>query len=375
MDRRIRVGVIGTSWWTAAMHLPSLASHPRAEVVALAGRNRERAEALAATHGVARVFTDYRAMLDAAELDALVVVTPDDLHFEMTMAGLERGLHVLCEKPLALDGAQARAMARRAAAAGVTHMVGYSWRGAPHYRRLRALVEAGYVGRLSAAHFSYLTGGGAQPRYSWRYDARRSNGALGNYGSHLIDLAHWLAGDIVAVDARLVARTPRPFPDDRSAAPANDDATLTVEFAGGAIGVLHASEVVQTGERFHEQRIRLFGDEGTLEADLTLAGSDLARGHVVAATAIRGARRGEAGFQTLSAGDEPTPLFAPFQTEAVADRLFIDAIVGGRPAAPDFHEGVKVQRVMDAAQAADRARRRVAVPREGPRLLVEAAAG
>ena len=114
MSEKVRVGIVGTSWWADAFHLPTLKSHPQAELAAICGRQRERAEEMARKYEVARVFTDYREMIEAGDLDALVVSTPDDSHHAITMAALDAGLHVLCEKPLALNAAHAREMYAKA---------------------------------------------------------------------------------------------------------------------------------------------------------------------------------------------------------------------------------------------------------------------
>jgi UDP-N-acetylglucosamine 3-dehydrogenase len=112
MDR-VRIGVVGTSWWADEMHLPNLSSHPGARVVGICGRNGERAEAIARKYAIPAVYTDYQEMIAAGGMDALVVATPDDLHYPITMAALDAGMHVLCEKPLALRAEQARAMAHK----------------------------------------------------------------------------------------------------------------------------------------------------------------------------------------------------------------------------------------------------------------------
>src|SRR3954447_20126773 len=117
MQRTIRVGLIGTTRYAEGMHLRSLQSHPRAEIIAICGRNRERAAEVAARHGIPLVFTDYQQMLTTAGLDAVVIVAPDELHYPITMDALATGLHVLCEKPLATTATEARAMYERAEAA------------------------------------------------------------------------------------------------------------------------------------------------------------------------------------------------------------------------------------------------------------------
>jgi predicted dehydrogenase len=101
MVDRLRVGLVGPSWFAETVHLSGLDSHPRAQFTAVCGRSRENAEAVAARHGNPAVFTDYRSMLSSGLLDAVVVAVPDHLHLDVTLAAVESGLHVLCEKPLA----------------------------------------------------------------------------------------------------------------------------------------------------------------------------------------------------------------------------------------------------------------------------------
>jgi predicted dehydrogenase len=112
MPEQVRVGVIGTSWWEDMMHLPCLRSHPRASVAALCGRNRTRTEELAKKYGVPRVFTDYRELIEKGGVEALVVASPDDLHYPMVMEAMNAGLNVLCEKPMAYNLKQAKDMCK-----------------------------------------------------------------------------------------------------------------------------------------------------------------------------------------------------------------------------------------------------------------------
>ena len=139
---KLRVGMIGTGNWAESFYLPNLKSHPNATLWALCGRNKVRAEELASKHGVPRVFTDYRRMLDAGDLDVAVICTPEDLHHPMTMAALGAGLHVICEKPLAYTAAQAREMYQKANEIGVKHRVTFTSRWLPHFRQLKALLDA-----------------------------------------------------------------------------------------------------------------------------------------------------------------------------------------------------------------------------------------
>ena len=199
MKERVRVGVVGTSWFADIMHLPNLKSHPQAEIVAICGRNRSRADEIAEKYAIPYVFTDYREMVETDGVDAVVIVTPDDMHFPITTAALNAGCHVLCEKPLALTLEQAKAMYDTAQANGVKHMTFFTYRWLPQYRYLKELIDDGYIGRCYHLNIQYMAGYGRNTSHDWKFDERRSIGVLGGLGSHMIDLARWLVGDISKV--------------------------------------------------------------------------------------------------------------------------------------------------------------------------------
>lgn len=365
MSEQVRVGMVGTSWWADLMHLPSLKSHPQAQLAAICGRNADRAHEMAQKYDIPRVFTDHRAMIEQGNLDALIIATPDDLHYSITMDALEAGLHVLCEKPLALNAGQARLMAEKAAAAGVKHMVFFTWRWLPHVQYLRQLLADGYLGRCFHAQFHFFGNYGDGQEYAWRFDPQRANGILGDLGSHMIDLARVLVGEIAQVNAQLNSYVTHYGPDGQPLAGTNDAALLTIEFANGAQGVLHVSAVAQMAERFMQQQIILHGEAGTLEINLPFEGPNQG-------ATIRGARRGEKAFRTFPIPtefwgnvDSTTPfathLLELFAKQPVGARLFIDSILEDRPVSPNFQDGFKVQQVLDAAIASHQTGRRVQI--------------
>ena len=354
MSDQVRVGVIGTSWFADLMHLPNLKSHPQAEIAAICGRKRERAQEMASKYEIPLVFTDYREMIDQGNLQAVVIVTPDDLHYPMTMDALDAGLHVLCEKPLALNAEQAKEMYEKAEAAGVVHATFFTYRWQPHYRYLKELVDGGYVGRCFHCHIRYLGGYARQGQYWWRFDRQRANGALGDLGSHMIDLARWCVGDVVRVSAHLGTFVERAGPEGPALDPANDAAMLLLEFENGAQGAIQLSAVAHAGDRGQEQYVILHGQSGTLEADYTLLDTE-----------IRGVRHGEKQFEALPipdrlwgnvdrSGSFLSQFSGVFQGQPVGDRLFIDAILQDRPVTPSLYDGFKAQQVIDAAIESDR---------------------
>ena len=352
----VRVGVVGTSDHTDRVHLANLQSHPRAEIVAICGRNQERAQARARTYGIPRVFAHYEDMIEHAGLDAVVDAAPDDLHFPITMAALDAGLHVLCEKPLASSYAEAQTLAKRAAAKNVKHMTYFSWRWPPAQRYLGDLIDQGFLGRCYHVEFRFLHGFSRSHNYEWRLDGDRASGVLGDLGSHLIDLARRYVGDVTRVSADLTTHVERQGLDGAPLNPANDSATLLLRFANGAQGILQCSAVAHVAEHELVQQVQLHGERGTL-----------AMHYSSCETTVIGARGDEAQLHTLPIPDSywggarrDRPLDV-FRSEPVGDRLFIEAIIEDRPIVPSFQDGAKVQAIIEAALESDRLGRWVEV--------------
>ena len=355
MNHEVRVGIIGMGLIGAMLHLPSLKSHPKARVTAICSRTRERVEGIAKTHQIPQVFTDYREMIDQGNLEAIVVATPDDLHYTMTMDALDAGLHVFCEKPLATTVTQAKEMTNKAEAIGVINMVSFSNRWRPHYRHLKTLVDQGYIGRPYHVHFRFLAGYGREPRYGWRFDRQRANGVLGDLASHMIDLARWYIGDIVKVSAHLGTFVERPGPNGGDLDPANDSAMLLLEFENGAQGTIHVSAVAHTADRGQEQHVLLHGAAGTLEASTSMKGTDWSKMIMRTPHELRGVRQDHAQFEDIPIPEhlwenaDPENALSVFSTQPVGVRLFIDAIVEDKPVVPSFYDGLKAQEVIEAA--------------------------
>ncbi|MCU1518234.1 MAG: putative oxidoreductase, partial [Pseudarthrobacter sp.] len=197
-ESKVRLGVIGTTWY-AETHLRNIQSHTGAELVAITGRDRAKATDVAGRYGIPLVYTDYRDMVNAGNLDAIVIVAPDEMHLPITMDALDAGLHVLCEKPLATAADDARSMYERASASGLKHMSFFALRTSMHHRYLRSLIEDGYLGQVYSAQFSLTHGFFRGDGYQWRFDSARGTGALGDLGCYVIDQARWYVGDIARV--------------------------------------------------------------------------------------------------------------------------------------------------------------------------------
>ena len=342
----VRIGVIGTSFISDFYHLSILSALPDAELVAVCGRNDERAREVAEKHSIPRVFADYREMIGSGLLDAVVIATPDDLHYPMTMEAISKGLHVLCEKPLALNVTQAREMRDAAKSAQLVTLVNHTWRWMPACRYARKLINEGYVGNLHRAVFQYRAGYGRSKKKEWKFNAMRDNGALGDIGSHMIDMARYLVGEITEVSAKLkpcANIVPGEATDLENIGPSNDMASLLLGFAGGETAFIVASAIDYLGGQ--HQRVELHGTEGSLEISFKLKGD----------TQIHCIRGEEYTEETLEIpvefGGKPSFDGLPdyFASHDIGPQLFVRSILGQAVPAPTFDDGYRIQRVMDAA--------------------------
>ena len=354
MPKSVKVGVVGTSFYADFAHLTSFANHKQAELVAVCGRNRERAKEAAHKHNIPQVFTDYLGLITNGGVEAVVIATPDDWHHPITMAALEAGLHVLCEKPLALNLAHAQEMFNKAIEADIVHMVCLTARWFPMYLYAKQLIEDGYIGRLHHSEFSFVGNYGRTDSYIWRFDKSRANGILGDFGPHMLDLAAWLVGDITKVTGRLNSLQTRIGSEGQPIEAANDVAMLGMMFANGSHATVNLSAMADTGDRGLVQRVVLYGEAGTLEIDFSSFGC-----------AVHGKRANEESIQNLTIPadlwtivDESLPpypkTFRSAFTRAADD--FIAAILGEKRAFPtpqDFQDGVKAQAIIEAAIQSD----------------------
>jgi predicted dehydrogenase len=359
---RIRIGIVGSSAYVERVHLPLLIGHPQALITGVCGRHPERTAGFAARHSIPEVYAGIDEMLAADCVDAVVIAAPDDLHYGMTLAALEARKHVLCEKPLALNAAQAREMRDLATAQQLKHMVFFRWRWLRHIERMKKLMVARWIGKPRQVTLRYLATYGWQPGYAWRFDEERANGVLGDLGSHMIDLALWLFGDVLSVSAHLATTRERHASDGTRVLKGNDRAIVIIEFSGGAQGVLQLNAVAQLGTESQELSIEALGDEGFLDLRFPRSTGPTLRGgqtgqppvDIDVADEARGAPSYDIGLEWA------------WSRRSVADRLFIDAILADVSPAPTFDDGVRVQEVIDAVLASHSRRRWVPVERGSP---------
>lgn len=349
----MRVGLVGTSWWAEAMYLPALADHPIGRITAICGRDVDRARSVAASWSIPHVFSDWVAMLDGGEIDALIIATPNETHHEITMAALDHGLPVLCEKPLGMNVAEARSMAETASDRGAITMVPFTYRNMPTNQFVKQLIDDGYVGRPYHLSMRYFAGYARDGAYAWRFDEDKAGtGILGDLGSHWLDMARWFLGEVTAVRAHrdfFVDREPRP--DGSSYIPVEDSAVISARFESGASATLQVSAVCWEGTPFGQiHELDLHGSGGTLHA----------RNDWDTVQEVRGVRSGEPGPAKPLVIPDSAWNGAPrdrvhdtyrhiFRRTEAMTRQWVSAIADGHQVEPDFATGARVQELVSAA--------------------------
>jgi predicted dehydrogenase len=267
--REVSVGVIGTGFGQR-VQIPGFEACDHVRVLAICSRRQERAEACARKFDIPYVFTDYRQMVQMEELDLVSVATPPYLHHAMVFAALECGKHVICEKPLAMNVAEAREMYAKAQEAGVIHLVDYELRFDPSRGRLKELLDDGFIGSLRHVTLTSVSNSqmdeSSRP-WGWWSQQDKGGGLLGANGSHQIDQLRWWFGGIAGVygrDHTFVEERLQPGSLKRRRVTSEDFVSLVVEFLSGALGVLSLTSVAT-----HSLggRIELYGDEGSLILD------------------------------------------------------------------------------------------------------------
>jgi predicted dehydrogenase len=252
----LAVGLVGAGTLGTAL-AEQIDARPDAEMVALADVDEAALLRAGDRLGIAsrRRYTDWEAMLDGAALDAVVVATPHTLHYEQVTAALERGLHVLCEKPLTTDLEQARDLHERAESGDETLMVGYQRHLQAPYIAARDRIRGQSAPTFVTAEITQPWLGGN--RGTWRTDPDLSGGGqLYDTGSHLVDAVLWLTGLApTAVSAELA------FADD--AERVDTQATLSVGFESGAV----ASIAVSGDTPSVREHIHVWTDDGATYID------------------------------------------------------------------------------------------------------------
>ncbi|GAB4252206.1 MAG: Gfo/Idh/MocA family oxidoreductase [Candidatus Methylacidiphilales bacterium] len=324
---------------------------PDCELVAACDVDASRVAKFASAHGILATFTDLDRFLAEGDFEAVANVTPDRFHAPISIASLKAGKHVLCEKPLANNYADAAKMVRAADKAGTINMVNFSYRNSSAIQEAARLVAAGVLGPIRHVEGSYLQDWlstdhwghwKTNPTWLWRLSTSHgSKGVLGDVGVHLLDFASFPIGRLTSVHCLLKTfpKVPRNKVGEYTL-DANDTALITATFEGGAVGVLDTTRWA-TGHR-NRVALSIFGEEGAIKIDLERSDS--------AFEWCKVKKRMAGPWQTVEA--KPTP--------SIYER-FITSIRTGKKDQPDFARGAEIQKALDACEKSHQTGRAVGI--------------
>jgi len=331
--KQIGIAIIGCGGITLQNHLPGLALCPEAKVVALCDADPATLERARQQTGVKVTATKYEEVVKRDDVQAVIIATPNFLHGPIGLAAIAAGKHVLCEKPLAMNYAEAKQMAEAADKAGVRHMTAFTYRLVPAMRYLAHLVKRGDLGQPYHYRSCRLQDWGTR-NLGWRQVKKLAGtGELGDMLSH-----------------RIVASLKQWHPM-RGGAPndLDDWVAILAEFQSGATGVLESSKLASgRNESWRSlDYVELNGSERSF-VFITGEWNKLQSGKV-----------GGPGFETITIPEEfwkvPGSPRDPRQGDPLVtfryDQAFefINAILNQRPCVPSFHDGARAQAVTDAA--------------------------
>jgi len=267
----LRIGIIGTGF-ARRVQLPCLRLVPGVQVTAISSGRRANADAVAAEYAIPQVFDDGIELARSGATDLVIVSSTPATHARYCVAALEAGRHVLCEKPLAIDAAQAWRMVETAERRpGQVAWVDHELRYEPNRRRIRELVRGGTIGEVRHIELllkPYLRGDGRpqapNAAWTWWFDAAQGGGILGAVGSHLVDLCrYWTGRDVVQVAGRAQTFVRERADADGAMHPVTADefASAVLTLAGGIIVTLTLSTVAHHGPGHFAQ---ITGRDGSL---------------------------------------------------------------------------------------------------------------
>ncbi len=329
----IRVGIVGLGYGGRVLVPAFRAAACRVEAVC--GTSLRRSRAAARKLRIPKAYGDWRRLVADPAIDAVVVAVPARRQPPIVLAALKSRKHVFCEKPIALSYRSALLMSRAAKRAGVATAVDFEFLEIPEWRRVAAMLRRRVVGRLRHVSVSWQVGTWAQRtgRRSWKECWREGGGTLNLFGSHTLYYVERLFGRIRRLSARLLQGR-------RAFARAGDVCdVLVLELESGApVSVVLSNEVI--GEAHH--RIEIYGDNGRILLENPTR--DYTSGFRIVRTGPDGGIRGEYLRRPRVRGD------GRIVAAAAVARDFARRVRGGRAPGPTLADGLRVQRLIDAAR-------------------------
>ena len=384
MAKQINVGLVGYQFMGKAhsnAYRQVAAFFPQLEAVpvmkAICGRNEEAVKAAAKQFGWESYETSYEALVKREDIDLVDVCVPGNMHAPITIAAVEAGKHVLCEKPLANTLAEAQQMLAAAEKAGVVHMLCHNYRRAPAVQLAKRLIDEGALGRIYHFRGTYLQDWIVDPEFPLVWRLRKEiagSGVHGDLNAHLIDLARFLVGEIAEVcgmmETFIKERPQLAAIDDRLGGTAaaergevtvDDAAAFLARFENGALGTFESTRFALGRKNYN--RFEINGSAGSVAFNLERMNE--------LELYLQSDREDARGFRTILCNEGVHPYAGAYWPSGHIigyEHTFINTVhdlmqgvARGQSPQPNFVDGVKNQAVLEAAEISARERRWVAI--------------
>ena len=260
---KIGFGIIGCGGIALDAHIPSIETIDDAQLVAISRRTEEKAKEIAQAHNVDSYYTDNQKVIDNPKVDAVIVTTPPNLHKEWTIKAAQKGKHVLCEKPMAIDLKECDQMISACRNAGVTLMIAEMKRFNPGFRIAKDIMDSGIIGDIFMAryHNSYYE---PHTRKSWWVIPEISGGGeMMNELTHQVNVLRWMMGEVIQVTC---------MSNNPQGPPPEDNAAVILRFKNDALATVTVSWMTKEYnprfpapmEHAWDERIDIFGTDGSV---------------------------------------------------------------------------------------------------------------
>lgn len=319
--------------------------------------------------------SDWRSVVEDPEIDIIDIATPNHLHAEIAIAAAAAGKHIISEKPLARNGEEAKTMYDAVKNAGIVHMVAFNYRRTPAVALAKKYIDEGAIGDILSFRGTYLQDWSADPDgpLSWRFQKSiAGSGSLGDIGTHVVDMARYLCGEITQVNSQLktwvktrplqaggvdkLGASTKDSTAPRGEVDVDDEVLSLLEFQNGAIGSLEATRNAHGRNNF--LTFEIHGSLGSIYFNYER------RDELQVAFASDKADR--KGFRTVYTGPShpygeglwPIPALGIGygETKIIETYDFVKAIMEGGEVSPNFKDGYQINLIADAIAASAQSR-------------------
>jgi predicted dehydrogenase len=362
MSKTINIGIVGTQFmgrahsnaWMDVDKFYDLSARP--VMKAACDNMTENLKPFCKRFGWESQETDWKKLIARDDIDVVDICTSNNVHMPIAVAAVKAGKHVICEKPVAMNAKEAKAMLDAAKAANVKHMVAFNYRRVPAIALARQMIDEGKIGKVFHFNAVYYQDWLVDPDfpYVWRHDKKvAGSGAHGDMNAHIVDLARFLVGEIESVcGAEEVFVKERKLIDGsgKGTVTADDALFSLAKFSDGALGSFMATRFASGRKNY--LRFELFGSKGSLLFNLERLNE------IQYYTRSETGR--EQGFRTILATESDHPYIKKWWPPGhiigwehtfiheIGDLL--SAIAEDKPITPDFYDGLRNQQVLDAMQ-------------------------